>query len=337
MVSPFFSIIMPVYNAAAFLERSVGSILRQTFQNFELILVDDGSTDNSGVICDSLSQKDGKIKVLHIANGGPSRARNCGLDHAFGKWVVFIDSDDYVANDYLENFLKYNKEDEQTQVIQGFHVVDEFNKEVEILPKTLRICSYEFGRINIAEYNELVEKYRLLHRHEIWARTFSRKIIEQNRLRMDESLKSYEDGVFWLNYLCCISSVLLVPERGYYYYYPQKSLSIMHTHKKDVNEIIKTMEHTKVLQQKIIKLFVLKGKYREDFYRIFFNQYKHVYLNARMSYCQAERLKTLRPISQEYIRDFKDLFFWLVSKLPFYFYLKVTKHLYDDEKKNFTL
>lgn len=89
------SIIVPVYNAEKYLSRCVDSILSQTMKDFELLLIDDGSQDESGRICDEYSEKDARVRVFHKPNGGVSSARNLGIDHAKGKYIIFIDSDDY--------------------------------------------------------------------------------------------------------------------------------------------------------------------------------------------------------------------------------------------------
>lgn len=106
------SVIVPVYNVEAYLDRCINSILHQTFYEFELILVDDGSTDNSGVMCDELAKKDSRIIVLHKVNGGLSDARNKGIEVASGEYITFIDSDDWISKDYLsklyDNLLKYD-------------------------------------------------------------------------------------------------------------------------------------------------------------------------------------------------------------------------------------
>ncbi len=102
------SVIVPAYNAEKTLHRCVDSILAQTFEDFELILVDDGSKDSSGRICDEYAAKDSRIRVVHKSNGGVSSARNAGLDIASGEYVAFIDSDDYIDNDYLLSFTRYN-------------------------------------------------------------------------------------------------------------------------------------------------------------------------------------------------------------------------------------
>lgn len=95
---PQMSIIVPVYKTEKYLRRCIQSILSQTFSNFELILIDDGSPDNSGIICDEYAKKDKRVKVFHQKNGGVSNARNKGIEHAQGTWISFIDSDDYVEN-----------------------------------------------------------------------------------------------------------------------------------------------------------------------------------------------------------------------------------------------
>ncbi|EGV00864.1 glycosyltransferase, group 2 family protein [Streptococcus oralis SK313] len=95
------SVIVPVYNVEAYLERCVESILQQTYAHFELILINDGSTDSSGQICDRLASQYENIKVYHIENAGVSNARNMGIQLATGSWVTFIDSDDFVTQDYL--------------------------------------------------------------------------------------------------------------------------------------------------------------------------------------------------------------------------------------------
>lgn len=102
---PLLSVIVPVYNVEKYLTRCIDSILNQTFSNFELILIDDGSPDRCGEICDTYVQKDARIVVIHKENGGVSSARNKGLDIAKGKYLTFVDSDDDIARTYFYNFF----------------------------------------------------------------------------------------------------------------------------------------------------------------------------------------------------------------------------------------
>lgn len=113
-MNPLISIIVPVYNVEKYLPKCLDSIMNQTYKNLEIILVDDGSTDNSGIICDKYSEGDRRIKVIHKENGGLSDARNKGLDIAKGEYVGFVDSDDYIAEDmyeYLYAFILENNLD----------------------------------------------------------------------------------------------------------------------------------------------------------------------------------------------------------------------------------
>lgn len=102
---PLVTVIVPVYNVAPYLEECIGSILRQTFRDYELLLIDDGSTDQSGLICRRAAESDRRIRYFYKENGGLSRARNYGLDRARGEYITFIDSDDYVMETYLQTLL----------------------------------------------------------------------------------------------------------------------------------------------------------------------------------------------------------------------------------------
>ena len=104
METPQISIVVPVYNVEKYLERCIDSILAQTFTDFELLLINDGSKDSSGLICDKYTEKDSRIRVFHKENEGVSRARNLGISNARGRWLCFIDSDDWVDKEYLHCF-----------------------------------------------------------------------------------------------------------------------------------------------------------------------------------------------------------------------------------------
>ena len=116
------SIVIPVYNVENYLQYSVGSLRKQTYENIEIILVDDGSTDSSGEICDQYAREDDRIKVFHIENGGQSRARNIGVKEASSDWIMFLDSDDYYdlrAVEYLVDLRdKYDVDLVVTSIVE---------------------------------------------------------------------------------------------------------------------------------------------------------------------------------------------------------------------------
>ena len=106
-IRPTISVIVPVYNTEKYLNRCIDSILSQTFSDFELLLIDDGSTDNSGTICDEYVMRDSRVRVFHKANEGVSLARNLGVNEASGEWIAFIDADDWILDTYLATFVNY--------------------------------------------------------------------------------------------------------------------------------------------------------------------------------------------------------------------------------------
>lgn len=126
-MNPLISVIVPVYKVEKFLDRCITSIVEQTYTNLEIILVDDGSPDNSGKICDEWAKKDSRIKVIHKENGGLSDARNCGTEIAHGEYITFIDSDDYVLPEYVEYL--YNNLKEHDADISCCDLFEVYNKE----------------------------------------------------------------------------------------------------------------------------------------------------------------------------------------------------------------
>lgn len=121
MESPKISVIVPVYKAENYLHKCVDSLLSQTFTDFEIILVDDGSPDRSGELCDSYAKKDSRIRVIHKENGGVSSARQCGMDNARGEYTIHADPDDWVERDMLEELYRKAKEDNADMVICDFY------------------------------------------------------------------------------------------------------------------------------------------------------------------------------------------------------------------------
>lgn len=123
-MNPLISVIVPVYQVERYLERAIRSILKQSYRKLEIILVDDGSLDASGHICDRLAAEDERIVVIHKKNGGLSDARNAGLDIAKGEYIVFIDSDDFIAMDFVEILLCVSKENDSDVTFCSYQTVD---------------------------------------------------------------------------------------------------------------------------------------------------------------------------------------------------------------------
>lgn len=199
MNKPKISVIVPVYNVEKYLSRCINSILDQTFSDFELLLIDDGSKDKSGEICDEYAERDNRIKVFHKENGGVSSARNVGLDNAKGEWICFCDSDDWVENQFLYEFK--NMMHKGDLLSQGFHSLKWKNG----------------GDKNIFEVSGIYDSTSyfpfLLHLYKtgqlgyIWCKAFKREIIDEHNIRFDTKVYLREDLLFVLEYCIYAHSV----------------------------------------------------------------------------------------------------------------------------------
>lgn len=200
MGKPEISIIVPVYNTEKYLPGCIESILAQTISNFELLLIDDGSPDNCGKICDEYSMKDSRIRVFHKQNGGVGSARNLGLDNAQGDCIFFIDSDDTIEPDYLEKLKIVGDED----FVQGARAVLENDYLKQIMT-----------------HDEIFKDYNRfwMESRQQWCVLccLSKKIINQYNLRYDQNLKMGEDGLFNQIYLSKCKKIRRTDYCGYNY------------------------------------------------------------------------------------------------------------------------
>lgn len=204
--SPKISIIIPVYNAEKYLRQCLDSVLAQTYSDFEVLLINDGSKDNSGKICDEYAAKDTRFTVFHKENGGVSSARNLGLENAQGEWVTFVDSDDYIADEFLEVFINYN--DQVDFKLMG---VKKKNKKQE----TDHFC---FANSEVFLLAEFLSKYSLYQYFAgPWAKFFKAKIIRENKLRFDEALFWGEDALFNIQYLRSCTQIATIRKELYFY------------------------------------------------------------------------------------------------------------------------
>lgn len=231
-MQPFFSIITPVYNAEKYIEKCIESIQDQTFSNFELLLVNDGSSDNSGELCDSYAVKDSRIQVFHKRNGGVSSARNFALDKAKGKYIIFLDSDDYFtlnALDVCKDIITKNTLDILQFSLQGVLSNGTPSDNTTIRQDTTEtLLPDEYlgkGQLQVCAGGSCIR----------------RSIIEDYGIRFDEKIKLAEDQLF------IISSILHSKRIKYedivLYNYLDNPESATHINKsKDVTNSIKALE-----------------------------------------------------------------------------------------------
>lgn len=237
MPMPKVSIIIPVYNAQKWIAQCIESILNQTYSDFELILINDGSPDNSGKICESFAVHDSRIKVLHKQNGGVSSARNRGLDVAKGEYIGFIDADDWVSNNYIENLIK----EEADLCISGY--ICEY---IDVDTPSL-ICRPLFiSTTDIREESSAIEE--LFYRDLLsgpFQKLFKNSIIDKYHLRFDERLSYGEDTLFVYKYFLEASSIFANPVCDYHYII-RKSVSL--------SKVIHRSENTRIFALNMFEL-----------------------------------------------------------------------------------
>ena len=262
------SIIVPVYKAEKFITRCVDSVIAQTYQDWELLLVDDGSPDQSGVICDNYSRNDQRIKVFHKQNGGVSSARNLGIENAQGEWITFLDADDYILTDFLSHLAD--------KIQPGIDLIISGSKRFgdSSLDNSIPCdCEYDSNLLIINKINVKQEDY-VFHGtcSYPWGKLLRTSIIKQHHLFFDTTMKVSEDTCFMLKYLNRIEKVLFV-KGGDYMYYTLGTKTYMQM---SFNEYKK---HTEGLQSTLEELFVneydnfIESRFAYVLQQLFFNAF----------------------------------------------------------------
>lgn len=304
MKKTLISVIVPVYNSEQYLHCCIDSILSQIYTNFELLLIDDGSKDNSGRICDEYAEKDSRVRVFHKENGGVSSARNIGIDNAKGNWITFVDSDDWIETEYLSNFSK-----EFDLSLQGY-----FNGDIPI----------QYSDCTIS-HNPGAEYLNRQYVYGPYCKLFKKDIINKNNIRFDLQLSYGEDILFLLEYILHAENMHVTSYVGYHYIHYKNSLSSR----------IRTYEDMYIQYFKHIQVFeiILKEcsyKYvvmREEIFNMFFDyrvvqniSFKSIYTNE---FC--------REVFDKYLNQIDKLVFKCDSTFLIKLYKKITRKIQHRE------
>lgn len=312
------TIIVPIYNSARFLDKCINSILSQSYTDFELLLVNDGSTDNSGVICDLYSQKDSRVRVIHKPNGGVSSARNLGIDQARGEWITFVDSDDWVNEDFLkkryELAIVENADVSYCDVELIYNDTTEYCSTAEINPKeATQVNSWILSRTTYSPI--ILVKKELLDKHE---------------LRYPAGVRLCEDFNLILKIILHAKKTVHVKE-ALYYYNKQNGESTMHN-------LHLYRDDLQIVYSDLIDVFKSLGKYDLYIERISWCilEYKLVsVLNREHSFSE---LRDFYPESHNYIwtnvfLDFKSKIFLTLYKMRLDFFADIILLLYHFRKE----
>ncbi len=251
------SIVVPVYNAEKYLGECVDTLLAQTYPHFEILLIDDGSKDNSGKICDGYANREERVRVFHQKNAGPSAARNQGIDQARGEYLIFVDADDCIHRRMLDIYMENAGKEEV--------LICELSEDSEALEKTEWEMKWDqFSRSNF------MDLFSDGHVNSPCNKLFSVKIIRENRIHFPDDMDLGEDLIFNLEYLKYAPSDYRVFRTPLYYYRKENEESLSSAFREDLFDLQMVM--FKAIQNFMEEKNVFEGMNRKQYYQVYWNR-----------------------------------------------------------------
>lgn len=291
------SIIIPVYNVKDFLPECIDSVLNQTYKNIEIILIDDGSSDGSEIICDDYAKSSPLIKVIHKENGGLSDARNCGLSLCEGMYVTFLDSDDSIANTYVEKLYKLVTEHNAAVASISYEKVDYFGLKIKGGKR------YSKNSEPIVYNREEVIQGILLRTFNCaaWGSIYSKQVLKN--VRFVKGRKN-EDVLFWMDLLDEVDSVVYADVPLYYYRMRDGSLT------SGTETYWDAIENAVYIQEKIAMQYPNLLKFSE------YNYFYYLFLYAKFSTKNDKKRKlVISRIRKNLHKIFSCRYFSILQKL----------------------
>lgn len=320
MVSKFVSVIVPVYNAEKYLSKCIKSILNQTYRNFELLLVNDGSNDRSGMICQEFQNLDARIKVIDKENKGVSSARNAGLRMCSGDYVTFVDADDYVKETYLERMVEDIIETDADIVVCGNYYENKNHLLIEEKNGRARCIFPEQNQLNFCR-----DKFMYC----VWGKLFRRRILINQWF--DEMISIGEDALFIANVTKAAKKIYFNRECLYIYVLNDTSICHRLNPQKREEEIRAWLNICRLLKEGTISYQTAEMQLLKTYRRIQAANWiegEHDY--KKLSLCRMEikkRWKTVFLVDESLLQKLVLLFFWACPQVYFKIYQKKNKNM----------
>lgn len=323
MEQELISVIIPIFNLEHYIEKCIDSVLKQTYTNLEILLIDDGSTDNSLEICNKFKENDRRIKILTQNNKGVSSARNKGLDNAHGEYILFVDGDDYIEKNMIEKLYLNIKEYDIS--ICNFYEVNKNLKIENSMHNTNNVIDSEEFFTNIFE-NDGVRGY-------LWNKLIRKTIIKN--IRIDEELSIMEDLVFLANISRNINKVY-IDKNLYLYNYVKRDESALNS----LN--IEKYKKIVLAYEKILKFLEgyedLKGKYLGDYVRNLLELQYYLQKHKMNNEIYKNKIKIIKKkylskgLKTTYYSEFDKIKLLLMVKFPLlYFKVRELKNKIKEE------
>jgi len=299
------SVIVPIYNAGAYLNECIDSILLQSYENFELILIDDGSSDESPQICDAYATNDKRVRCFHIENGGVSRARNMGIDLALGKYVLFVDSDDYLDGDAL-SCLHCNAEFRNSDIV--LFGVKKFSKTWAYEVKVS--AGYFFDKNAIGSQLPLLLNTHLLY-HPV-NKLIRTSLIKDNNVKFPESISIGEDLIFCAKLMKLCKKLVILGECWYHYRFHSETSLAWKAHDDGISAFTRIADELTELAEFYSCLDVMEPIIRS---RYVYDCYRHIALAVAQKgkdFAISETLK-IKSNNKRYVNGLRlvDAIRWL--------------------------
>ncbi len=304
------SIIVPIYNVEKYLEKCINSILNQTYKNIEVILVNDGSKDNSGNICEIYAKNDNRIKVIHKENGGLSDARNYGIKASSGKYLCFVDSDDYISNNFVELLLKNLLITDSDICACNFYYVDEDNKIWKHRELEYKVYNKSEGIFDILTENQNTSIM-------VWNKLYKADLFKKNHILFDVG-KIHED-TFIMYKLYDKSKKICLIENHLYYYLQRKGSIMSQKFNKRSFDMLTALDETREYFKNKKEYSVLIDCYTCIIYLTLINRM------IRFNYDGNEKEKIINYLINEKTKYFKNPLISIKTKLKLFILIKNEK------------
>lgn len=334
-----YSFIIPVYNCAGFLDECVQSILCQNENDFEILLVNDGSVDDSGKLCDCLAEKYNCIRVFHKKNGGAASARNLGIDNAKGRYILFVDGDDTLDLSCLHSVGNTLNDSDSELVIFGM-AFDYYNKH-KLERTDILSCNYS-GNFTYDKFiSEFKEFFNDNYLSSACNKVFLSEIIHRNNLRFKEEMNLYEDFEFVLRYINCIDSLSSVNKPFYHYRHNMNNnhlfarVSDLSRLRINLHELLYTMLYLKKRDNNILD--VAANLYIGLLIQNIMTQkitYKKL-KNELTEYCSDENFRTVLQKGGKLAKREEELLSLIDNKQFFYIFIKYNIRKANSKIKRF--
>ena len=301
MKEELISIIVPVYNAEEYLEQAIGSILNQTYRNIELIIINDGSTDKSAEICNQYLKTDKRIKIFYQENKGVSTARNIGLNHAIGKYIIFLDADDYIESNMIEK-LYYGCINQNCDIaICNYTYICDGKKQFNIKENEIEKLNSNDFRIGLFKTDGYAGY--------LWNKLIKKEIIKD--VRFNDEIHIMEDLIFLCNISYNIEKACFF-KNEFLYNYIKREKSALNTINEKYISAIKAYE---IIEKYVNQLEFdeLQNKFYFEYIFTIMNCYYYLYCNNKLTITNKIKLKKIR---NAYIcKDLRNTYYGLNKKI----------------------